>query len=159
MRTRWMASAMSLVLLPPATVFAQDPHHMADMQRVQEHMHRMQESMQTMHELQRRAMEMERWMVGELERIREQAMLQEQDHLRIREQEQIRDMAHAISTAAREMAQAMERARDMMGDPMGPAAPEMGRQMERLREQMDVMVGAMEASLAILEEIRPDPGR
>ncbi len=153
MTTRFKGAAVALAMLLPAAVLGQDPHH-AQMQRMQEQVMRMQESMQVMQRLQTRAHEMEQLMAGEIQRLRQQEMLQEQDHLRLREQERIRDMAHAISTAAREMVQTMERARDMMGDPMGPGDPQMEREMERLREQMGVMAGSMEESLGILERMR-----
>lgn len=145
---------VALAMLFPSVVLGQDPHQMAQMQRMQEQAQLMQESMQVMQRLQTRAQEMEQLMAGQIERIREQTTLHEQDRVRLRDQERIRDMAHAVSTAAREMVQAMERARDMLGDPMGPTDPEMHREMERLREQMNLMASPMEESLAILEQMR-----
>lgn len=159
MRTRSLGAIVALAVLLPSVVLAQDPHHMTEMhQRMQEQAMRMQESMQVMQRLQSRAQDMEQMMARDLERVRQQAMLTEQEQMRIRDQERIRDMAHAISTAAREMVQAMERARDMMGDPMGPMDPEMHQEMERLREQMQLMAGSMDESLAILERMRQRPG-
>lgn len=160
MRTRAQGAIIALaLLLLPSAALAQDPHHMTEMhQRMQEQAMRMQESMQVMQRLQSRAQEMEQLMAGELQRMREQAVLQEQDHIHMRDQERIRDMAHAISTASREMVQAMERARDMLGDRTGPMDPRMNQEMEHLREQMNMMAGSMEESLAILERMRQRPG-
>lgn len=158
MRTRLTSAAIAVAMLVPVAVLGQDPHQMARMQQMHEQAMRMHESMQAMQHLQTRAQQMEHMMAGEIERMRERAMLQEDEQHRLREQERIRDMAHAMSTAAREMVQAMERARDMMGDPMGPWDAEMHREMERLREHMDAMAGSMDESLGILERMRERVG-
>jgi hypothetical protein len=129
------------------------------MQRMQEQAMRMQESMQQMQRLQVRAHEIEQQMLQQMERLRQQQMLAEQDRNRLREQERVRDMAHAMSTAAREMVQAMERARDMLGDPGSAWGPEMEQDMIRLREQMEEMAGSMDEGLAILQRLRDRLGQ
>ncbi len=140
--------------LMPLAVAGQQTQQLQQIQRMQVQAQRLHESMQQMQRVHQRAQTMEHQMVQQIERLRQYEELQVQDRDRLREQERVRDMAHALSSAAREMTQAMERARDMFSDPQAVWTPEAEREMEQLHLRLGQVVAPMEESLTIMERLR-----
>ena len=139
----------------PAT--AQHPQeHLAaqHMQEMHERMQRLNDVMGRMQRIHERAQDMEHSVLQQLERLRAQQEISDQDRLRIRDQERVRDMAHAMSTAAREMHQAMERARDLAGDGDAPWNREMHQEMEHLQQNWEGLCDQMEEGLQLMERLR-----
>jgi hypothetical protein len=99
---------------------------------------------------------MEQVMLQDMERLRQQDAArpegaQAQVQERLRQQEQIRLMAHSVANAAGEMNQAMVSLRQMAEESGNHA---MVQEMERLRLTMQESCDQMEAGLRIMEQLR-----
>lgn len=157
---RGFALAMAIASVPVAGP-AQQQQQAQHMQRMQAQAQQLHESMQRMQHMQERAHATEQQMMQQIERMRaaQGAQLGAQDQARLREHVHVRDMAHALSGAAGDMAQAMERARDMLHDPGARWTPEMEQDMQRLHERLRDTTEPMEESIEIMERLRDQLSR
>lgn len=158
--------ALGLLAAAPTYLAAQEPTHMQQQQhqqmqmqqqqmlRMQEQVHQLNRTMEQVSDLQQRAHAMEHYMAQEMERIRERSDLAGQNTLQLRNQERIRNMAHAMSEGAQEMERAMEQLRNMAEEPGAVWDRDMERDMVRLREHWQEMTGQLEQGLQIMERLR-----
>lgn len=156
-----MVVTLASLVTGPAVLAQVNPAQQAQqqqLQRMQEQVQRLDETVRRMTQLQQRAQDMEHVMLREMEQLRtrlalypgEGVPLQEQE--RLRQQEQLRVMAHSVGSAAGEMTQAMLSLREMARSSAGDG--ELEREMERLRERMQETIQQMEEGLRIMEQLR-----
>jgi hypothetical protein len=149
------AAAALHAQIPPAQQAQQQ-----QLQHMQEQMQRLDETMQRMGRIQERAQEMERLMLQDMERLRQQQVapgevgLQLQQQAQLRNQEQVRVMANALAGAAGEMTHAMASLRSMVQNSGGSPDPVMEQHMERLRLRMQETCDQMEAGLLVMQQLR-----
>jgi len=142
--------ALAALVVVPGPATAQDPAQ-DQMRRMQQHMEQMTRSMERMERIREHALDMERRMTRELERLHR---MEVRDPVRMQEHERLRDMSREMGRMAEGMRGATERMRDMARDRQMEHTPEMRRDMERLREHMDEMCDRMEEGLRIMDRLR-----
>jgi len=150
-----LAAAVAVGLGGGAPLVAQDAtlrQQQQMMARLQDQVTRLNETMQRMTQIQQRAQQMERTVMQEMTRLRMQEGAQ--DAVMLQNHERLRLMAQATSDGAREMHQAMEQFRDMLGQPNPRWNAEMEREFARLREHWGDVADRMEEGLVIMERLR-----
>jgi len=132
---------------PPARVLQEQ-----QMLRLQTQATQLNEAMRQMARIQERAQLLEREMVQEMDRLRQQEGAQQS--LMLRNQDRLRTMSQALGEGAGDVHRAMEQFRLMIGEPGPGWDAETEGDFVRLRATWEETTRRMEEGLTIMERLR-----